>query len=109
MTCVHNGGFGASLFCMECNKELAAVIDSPVRYGARVVIAKKQAIQRLSLSDVVSGNGAPLRFAFNVGDRTRTRVVSCQEVIDLGLNDADMFAAGWLKCANSDAWEIKLP
>jgi hypothetical protein len=33
MTCVHTGGFGASSFCVECNKELAAVIDSPVRYG----------------------------------------------------------------------------
>lgn len=32
MSRVHTGDFGASLFCPECSKELAAAIDSPVRF-----------------------------------------------------------------------------
>ena len=32
MTCIHTGDFGSSSFCVECDKDLASVIDSPIQY-----------------------------------------------------------------------------
>jgi hypothetical protein len=58
MSCVHTGAFGASIGCSECNKDLEALIDSPVRFRG-IDLGREEFIQAIQWAGNLSCSAPP--------------------------------------------------